>query len=46
MSILDVEQGGCTSEGSWKMNQNPSENQFEQMISWRDELANEGEHIQ
>ena len=29
-----------------KMNQNPSENQFEQMIPWRDELANEGEHIQ
>ena len=28
------------------MNQNPSENQFEQMISQRDKLTNEGEHIE
>ena len=46
MSILNVEQGGCTFGGSWKMNQNPSENQFEQMISQRDKLTNEGEHIE
>ena len=29
-----------------KMNQNLPENQFEQMISQRDELRNEGEQIQ
>ena len=29
-----------------KMNQNLPENQFEQMISQRDELRNEGEHLQ
>ena len=28
------------------MNQNLPENQFEQMISQRDELRNEGEHLQ
>ena len=28
------------------MNQNLPENQFEQMISLRDELRNEGEHLQ
>ena len=29
-----------------KTNQNLPENQFEQMISQRDEIRNEGEHIQ
>ena len=44
--ILDVEQGGHTFARSWKMNQNLPENQFKQMISLRDELRNEGEHLQ